>query len=73
MRDGAIKLITDSSDTEYPYFEKAMLVLSLEAADIYAVMKVMIYVSLVGVFVLFCAIYGPVVNFVGRLFKKLKF
>lgn len=73
MRDGAIKLITDSSDTEYPFYEKAMLILSLKAADVYAAMKVMIYVALFGIFVLFCAVYGPTVRFVGRLFKKFKF
>ncbi len=73
MRDGAIKLITDSSDTEYPYFEKAMLILSLKAAEVYAAMKVMIYIAIFGVFVIFCALYGPTVRFIGRLFKKLKF
>ena len=73
MRDGAIRLITDSSDTEYPYFEKAMLILSLKAADVFAAMKVMIYVVLFGIFAIFCAVYGPTVRFIGRLFKKLKF
>ena len=73
IRDGAIKLITDSSDTEYPYFEKAMLILSLKAADVYAAMRVMLYIALFGVFVVLCAVYGPIVRFIGRLFKKLKF
>ncbi len=73
MRDGTIKLITDSSDTEYPYFEKAMLILSLKAAEVYAAMKVMIYIALAGVFIIFCALYGPTVRFIGRLLKKLKF
>ncbi len=73
MRDGTTNLITDSSDTEYPFFEKAMLILSLRAADVYVAMKVMIYIALFGVFVLFCTLYGPTVRFIGRLFKKLKF
>ena len=50
-----------------------MLILSLKAADVYAAMKVMIYIALFGVFVMFCTLYGPTVRFVGSLFKKLKF
>ena len=73
IRSGTTALITDSSDTEYPFFEKAMLILSLKAADVYAAMKVMIYIALFGVFVMFCTLYGPTVRAIGRLFKKFKF
>lgn len=73
VRETQTALITDSNDTEYPYTEKAMIILSLKAADVYAVQKVMFYISLVCVAVLFFAIFKPVVKFIEKLFSKLKF
>ncbi len=71
--DGQTALITDSRQTNYPYTEKAMLILSLKAADAYAVLRVMFIISLVGITVLFFALFGPCVRFVERMLKKLRF
>ncbi len=72
MLDGTVKLITDSTDTEYPFTEKATLILVLKAADLYSVERIAFIVSIVGAVILFWALYRPVMDAIGRLFKKLR-
>ena len=73
IRDKQTSLITDSSDTDYPYTEKAMIILALKASDVYAVQKVMMYLALAGVAVIFFTVFTPAVRFIEKLLSKLKF
>ncbi len=73
MREKQISLIIDSDRTEYPYTEKAMIILSLRAADIYAVQKVIFTIGIVGLAVLLLAVYGPIVRAIEKLLSKIKF
>lgn len=71
--DKQISLIIDSKQTTYPYTEKAMLILTYKAADAYALLRAVALLSLSGVLIIFCAVYGPTVRFVEKLLKKLRF
>ena len=73
LRESKVKMITDSSETDYPYTEKAMLVLALKASDVYAVQKVFYYIVLVGIAVIFFTLFTPTVRMVEKLLSKLKF
>ena len=66
-------MIIDPKDREYPYTEKAMLILSLKASDANEIRGVMFKTSLVAVAILFFALFGPCVRFIERLLKKIKF
>lgn len=73
LRDSRTKLFVEANEIEYSFNEKAMLLLSHRAADVHVWMKTMYYISLSFAVVLFFALYGPVVRFVGKLLRKLKF
>lgn len=73
MNKTADKLIIDSSKTEYPFTEKAMLLLTLDAAKVYSAKVVMYYISAICLLVLFFAVYSPIVKFIERQIGKLKF
>ncbi|MBQ4136592.1 MAG: ABC transporter permease [Clostridia bacterium] len=73
LRENRVKMITDSSDTEYSYNEKAMLILALKASDVYAVQKVFYYIVLAGIAVIFFTLFTPCVRAVEKLLSKLKF
>ncbi|MBO7149231.1 MAG: hypothetical protein J6V93_05160, partial [Clostridia bacterium] len=60
-------------DTDYPYTEKAMLVLALKASDVYAAQKVFYYVVIAGIAVIFFTLFTPTVRAVEKLLSKLKF
>lgn len=67
------KLVTDPDKVEYPYTEKARMILSLRAADLYNVESIVIKVAILSAAVLFFALFGPVVKFIERMLAKLKF
>lgn len=73
LRDSRTKLLIGANEIEYSFNEKAMLLLSHKAADVHVWMKTMYYISLSFAVILFFAVYGPVVRFIGKLLKKLKF
>lgn len=73
LRDSRTKLLIGANEIEYSFNEKAMLLLSHKAADVHVWMKTMYYISLSFAVILFFAVYVPVVRFIGKLLKKLKF
>lgn len=73
LRDMQTKLLTDSSDTEYPYTEKARLILALKASEIHSVQNTAMKLTLLAAVVIFCTLFGPTVKFVERMLAKIKF
>lgn len=73
MYESQTKLVTDPDKVEYPYTEKARMILALCAADLYNVESIVLKVAILSTAVLFFALYGPVVKFIERMLAKLKF
>ncbi len=73
LRENTNDMIINSNGIDYPFTEKAALLLALKAGNYNAAMKVMYYICAFFAAVLFFAVYTPVMRFIGKQLKKLKF
>lgn len=73
FKSGINEMIVESNGLEYPFTEKAALLLAIKASTFNSAMNVTVYAALISTVVALGAVWGPTLRFIGKIFKKLKF